>query len=147
MTTRYFALTIGLLYVLLAVLGFFPPVVSAPPVDAPPVAAHTGYGDLLLGIFPVNVLHNVVHLAVGIWGLIAYRGLVQSIGFARGLAALFGILAVMGVLPWASTAFGLVPLFGHAVWLHALTAAAAAYVCYSPALDAPPVALAARRTS
>jgi hypothetical protein len=144
--TRYFALTIGIVYVLLAVLGFFPPVLSAPPVDAPPLSAHTGYGDLF-GLFPVNVLHNVLHLAVGIWALFAYRSLAQSINFARGLAMIFATLAVMGVLPWASTAFGLVPLFGHNVWLHALTAAAAAYVGYSAVTEAVPMELAARRTS
>jgi hypothetical protein len=144
MTTRYFALTIGILYLVIGVLGFFPGLVSAPLVDAPPVAADTGYG-YLLGLFPVNMLLNVVHLAVGIWALIAYRSLSQSITFAQRLAMIFGILAVMGVLPLASTAFGLVPLFGHNVWLHALTAAAAAYVGYSRADDGIPVELAGRR--
>jgi Domain of unknown function (DUF4383) len=146
MISRYFALTIGIVYVLLAVLGFFPPVLSAPPVDAPPLSAHTGYGDLF-GLFPVNVLHNVLHLAVGIWALFAYRSVVHSINFARGLAMIFVTLAVMGVLPWASTAFGLVPLFGPNVWLHALTAASAAYIGYSPVIDAAPVELSARRSS
>jgi len=146
MTTRYFALTIGIVYLFIGALGFFPGMVSAPLVDTPPVAADTGYG-YLLGLFPVNVLHNVLYLAIGIWALIAYRGLVQSISFARELAIIFGILAVMGVLPWTSTAFGLVPLFGYTVWLHALTAAVAAYVGYSQAVDAVPVELAAGRAS
>ena len=146
MTARYFALTIGILYLLLGILGFFPGVVSAPLVDAPPLAADTGYG-YLLGLFPVNMLHNVVHLAIGLWALIAYRSLAQSISFARGLAIIFGVLAVMGVLPMSNTAFGLVPLFGHTVWLHALTAAVAAYIGYSHAVDAVPVELAAHRAS
>jgi hypothetical protein len=146
MTTRYFALTIGILYVFIGALGFFPGMVSAPLVDAPPVAADTGYG-YILGLFPVNVLLNVAHLAIGIWALIAYRSLSQSITFAQRGAIVFGILAVMGVLPLTSTAFGLVPLFGHNVWLHALTAAAAAYVGYSRAVGAVPVELAARRAS
>ena len=146
MTTRYFALTIGILFLSIGVLGFFPGLVSAPLVDTPPVAANTGYG-YLLGLFPVNVLLNVVHLTIGIWALIAYRNLSQSITFAQRGAIVFGILAVMGALPLASTAFGLLPLFGHNVWLHALTAAVAAYVGYSRAVDAVPVELAARRTS
>jgi len=146
MTTRYFALTIGILYLLIGGIGFFPGMVSAPLVDAPPVVADTGYG-YLLGLFPVNVLLNMLHLTIGISALIAYRSLSQSISFARGLAMIFGILAVMGVLPWASTAFGLVPLFGHNVWLHALTAAAAAYVGFASPVEALPGELAARRAS
>ena len=30
-------------------------------------------GGLLLGLFPVNALHNLVHLAFGVWGLLAAR--------------------------------------------------------------------------
>ena len=146
MTTRYFALTIGIVYLFLGTLGFFSGMVAEPLIDAPPMAADTGYG-YLFGLFPVNVLHNVVHLTVGILGLIAYRGLAQSIRFARGLAMTFAVLAVLGVLPWASTAFGLIPLFGPNVWLHALTAAAAAYFGYSRAIEGVPVELAPRRAT
>ena len=40
---------------------------------------------------------------------------------------LYAVLAVMGFIPGVNTVFGSVPLFGHDVWLHALTAAIAAY--------------------
>jgi len=142
MTTRYFALTIGMVYLFLGVLGFFSGVVAEPLLDALP----TGYG-YLLGLFPVNVLHNVLHLTVGILGLIAYRGLAPSIRFARGLAMTFPVLAVLGVLPWTSTAFGLIPLFGPNVWLHASTAAAAAYFAFARARDPVPVELAVGRAT
>jgi hypothetical protein len=36
----------------------------------------------------------------------------------------------MGLIPGLSTLFGLVPLFGHDVWLHALTAIIAAWFGY-----------------
>lgn len=39
----------------------------------------------------------------------------------------YGALAVMGLIPGLDTLFGLVPIFGHDVWLHAVTAAAAVY--------------------
>ena len=42
-------------------------------------------------------------------------------------AVFYGILAVMGLIPQLGTTFGMIPLYGHAVWLHALTATAAAY--------------------
>jgi hypothetical protein len=43
------------------------------------------------------------------------------------LAVIFGVLTVMGLIPGLNTVFGLIPLFGHDIWLHALTAIAAAY--------------------
>jgi hypothetical protein len=47
------------------------------PVDA-------GHG-LLMGFFPVNILHHLVHLAIGLWGIVAYRGFGAARLFARGL--------------------------------------------------------------
>jgi Domain of unknown function (DUF4383) len=48
---QLFALVFGVVYVLIGLLGFIGPL-------AP--------GGLLLGIFGINALHNVVHLAVGV---------------------------------------------------------------------------------
>jgi hypothetical protein len=47
--------------------------------------------------------------------------------FARALAILYGLLAVLGLIPGLNTLFGMVPLHGHDVWLHAGTAMIAAY--------------------
>lgn len=81
----------------------------------------------LLGLFPVNVLHNLVHLIVGIAGVLAYRTLPTAIRFARGLAIFYGALTIMGLIRGLDTTFGLIPIFGHDVWLHGATAALAAY--------------------
>jgi hypothetical protein len=43
------------------------------------------YGQLL-GLFPVNILHTAVHLAIGFWGLMAWRGAAHPQVFARSLA-------------------------------------------------------------
>jgi len=123
---RYFALILGVVYLLIGILGFFPAALQPPGPAAPDLSVDAGYGRLL-GLFPVNVLHNLVHLAVGVWGLSAYRSLGGSVGFARGLAVFYGVLAVMGLIAGLNTTFGLIPIFGHDVWLHALTALAAAY--------------------
>jgi hypothetical protein len=85
-----------------------------------------GYG-LLFGLFPVNVVHNLVHLGVGIWGIAAYATYPAARVYAQALAVIFGILTIMGFFPVLSTLFGLAPLFGHDIWLHALTAIVAAY--------------------
>ena len=54
--------------------------------------------------------------------------------YARGLAIVYGLPAVMGLIDAANLnlAFGLVPIVGADVWLHAVTAIAAAYFGWGP---------------
>ena len=126
MSTRYFALVAGIAYVGAGLLGFLPAITPPAPPDAPHLAVNTGYG-YLLGLFPINIVHNLVHLALGIWGVMAYGSFSGARAYARSLTLIYGLLAVMGLFPTLNTTFGLVPLFGHDIWLHALTALAAAY--------------------
>ena len=127
MAIRYFAIAPGSVYVLVGLSGFVPGLNVPGPPDAPPLAFNSFYG-YALGLFPVNLLHNLVHLAIGAWGIYGYsRGIPGSRAFARGLTVVYALFAVMGLIPGLNTVFGLVPLFGHDVWLHALTAAVAAY--------------------
>lgn len=126
MLTRYFALVIGIVYTLIGLLGFVPGMLQAPVGDAPNLAVESGYG-YLFGLFPINILHNIVHLIVGVLGIVAYRSFAAARGYSRGLAIFYGLLAIMGLFPVLNTTFGLIPIFGHDVWLHALTAVLAAY--------------------
>lgn len=127
MRTRYFTLGFGIVYLLVGLLGFLPFVNSAPPAGAPHLGVTAGYG-YLLGLFPVNVLHNVVHLLIGVAGIVAYQGYAASRNYARGLAVLYVLLAVLGLFPVLQTTFGLIPIFGNDVWLHVASAIVAAYV-------------------
>jgi hypothetical protein len=43
------------------------------------------------------------------------------------VAIIYAVLAVMGIIPGLNTTFGLIPLYGHDIWLHAVIAIAAAY--------------------
>ena len=125
MQARYFALVMGIVYLAIGVLGFIPgthPLAAG----APDLAVDAGYG-YLLGLFPINVLHNLVHLLIGGLGLAAYARADAARTFAQGLAVFYGLLAIMGLIPVLNTTFGLIPIFGHDVWLHALSALAAAY--------------------
>ena len=126
MKTTTFALIIGIAYLGAGVLGLIPAALMPPPPDAPPTAFTVLYG-YLLGIFPVNVLHTAVHLAIGFWGLMVWRRLQDAKVFLRTLAILYGALAVMGLVPGLNNVFGFIPLHSHDVWLHAGTAALAAY--------------------
>src|SRR6185503_14926775 len=127
MNTRHFALIFGIAYLAAGLLGMIPAALMPPPPDAPPTTFTLLYG-YLLGLFPVNVLHSAVHIAIGAWGLSAWReDATNAKVFARSLAVLYGVLAVMGLIPGMSTLFGMLPVHGHDVWLHAGTAAIAAY--------------------
>jgi hypothetical protein len=126
MNTATFALLAGIAYLGAGLLGLVPALLIPPPAEAPPTSLGLLYG-YLLGLFPVNILLTGVHLLIGAWGVAAWRGLSSPALFARSLALLFGVLAVMGMIPVLNTVFGWIPIHGNNVWLHAATAAIAAY--------------------
>src|SRR5687768_18522105 len=113
----------GVVFVLAGLSGFFP---SPPPMHAPPLSVEHGHG-LAMGLFPVNTLHNIVHLLFGVLGIAASRGAVMAARqYFQVVAVSYALLVVLGLLPATQTLFGLVPLWGYDVWLHALLAAVAA---------------------
>ena len=127
------ALVFGLVFVLAGLSGFF---AAPPPPDAPPLIVDHGHG-LALGLLPVNTLHNIVHLFFGVLGIAASRGtLVSGRGYFQIVAVSYTLLAVLGLIPATQTTFGLIPIWGNDVWLHALLAAGAAYFGF---VAAPPV--------
>ena len=66
---------ISAVLVLIGVLGFF--------------------NDPLLGIFEVDTVHNVIHLASGAVGLImASQGMAAT--FAKAFGAIYGLVAILG---------------------------------------------------
>jgi len=132
MRTATFALFAGIAYLSAGILGLVPEALSPAPPDAPATRITALYG-YLLGLFPVNALHSATHAVIGIWGLVAWQA--DHIGhrvrsprlFARAIAILYGVLALLGLFPGLNTLFGLLPIHGHDVWLHAGSAAIAAY--------------------
>lgn len=124
MSTRTFALIFGIVFVVVGILGFVPGAVQPLHDGHDPVMGH---GGQLLGLFPINELHNGVHILFGLWGLAASRSLGGSINYGRGVAVIYAVLTVAGFIPGLSTLFGLVPLYGNDIWLHALLALVGAY--------------------
>jgi len=126
MKTATFTLIFGIAYLVAGLLGLVPAALRPPPPDAPATHFTMMYG-YLLGAFPVNVLLSAVHLAIGALGIAAWRGMTDPLVYARSCALFLGALAVMGLIPGMSTLFGVLPLYGHNVWLHAASAGIAAY--------------------
>jgi hypothetical protein len=128
MATRYFALVLGIAFLLVGIMGFIPALLMHPAGHQHDLVV-TGPGEgYLLGLFHVNLLHNLVHLLFGVWGIFAYASLDASRIYSRVVAISYGLLTILGLIPPPfNTVFGLVPIHGHDVWLHAVIALAAAY--------------------
>ena len=98
----------GGVYTLVGILGFF-------------VSATLTTGTLIL--FPVNVVHNIAHIAlIGVPGLVAYFA-GRVVAYTRAMAVLFAVLVVAGFLP--QPFLGIIPLGGWDIALHALSGLAA----------------------
>jgi hypothetical protein len=123
MMIRYFALILGVIFLAVGALGFIPAAL-APADDSLIVDLLHGR---LLGLFPVNILHSLIHILFGVWGVIAFRTLAASVTYAQVVGVSYAVLAVFGLVPGLQTLFGLVPLHGHDVWLHAIIAIPALY--------------------
>jgi hypothetical protein len=116
----------GILFLMIAATGLIPGLLQPPEPGAPDLAVDAMHGRAA-GLFPVNVLHNLVHVIFGVWGLMASRSLGAAKNYARITAVVYTLFVVMGLIPGLDTTFGLVPLHGNDVWLHVLLAAPAAY--------------------
>lgn len=120
-TVQRTALVFGIVFVLVAMLGF---VASAGSMDADLETAPRA-----LGLFPVNLPHNLVHLAFGVWGLAAARSFAASRSYTRIAGVAYLALAVLGFI--VPEFFGLMPIGGNDIWLHILLGAVLASVGFS----------------
>jgi Domain of unknown function (DUF4383) len=94
---RTVAAVFGVVYVLVGVLGF---VLATP----------------LFGLFEVNPVHNIVHIALGAILLYGTTATTAAIQTTRLVGA---ILVIVGILGFVSAdGFGILPLGGNDIWLH-----------------------------
>ena len=116
---RNAARIVGIIYLIAGIAGFIPGLAQPDPT-MPGMS-------IVLGLFPVNLLHNVVHLLVGLAGLGLAGSLANARTYFKTLAVVFALLAILGSIQVASTLWGLLPLGGLDIGLHALTAILAIY--------------------
>jgi hypothetical protein len=80
---------------------------------------------MLFGTFPVNLLHNAVHLIFGIWGLMAAKSFAGSVSYAKITGVLYLVLAALGYFD--PTGFGMIPMGGADIGLHLVIGAVLTY--------------------
>lgn len=106
----------GIIFFAVAALGF-----AAGGGGHPMLNMSTG---MLLGLFPVNVLHNIVHMLFGAWGIWAGWSARRSVVYALGSGAAYLLLAIVGMI--TPNLLGMVPIGGYDVVLHLVLAVALA---------------------
>jgi Domain of unknown function (DUF4383) len=101
------AMIFGVIFILVGLLGFAYPGGLAMGVMNP---------GRILGLFPVNLLHNLVHILFGIWGLMAARAYSSAQTFCKLGGFIYLCLALLGLVE--PTTFGLIPIGENDVFLH-----------------------------
>jgi len=112
MSTQRIAMVFGAVFLVVGVLGF----------------ALTGFGmetSMLLGLFPVNLVHNCVHALFGIWGLAAARSAAGAGMYCKAGGVIYLVLGLLGFV--MENPMNLVPIGGHDRWLHLALGAVLAY--------------------
>jgi len=123
--SRIIALTIGAIYTLIGIAGFFV----------------TGFdqfagvtNETLLG-FEINPLHNIVHLGIGLLGL-AMSGTIRSArSYGWLLAAVYGLTFLYGLFAVGNDDINFLSLNTADNWLHAVSVAAGLAAALWPATD------------
>jgi len=109
------ALVVGGAFLVVGVLGFIPGFTT----DYDQMAfAGSHSGAMLLSVFAVSVLHNIVHLAFGVAGLVFARTWSTARGYLVGGGVIYLLLWMYGVLVDHGSGGNFVPLNEADNWLH-----------------------------
>ena len=73
---------------------------------------------LLLGYFPVNVVHNAAHILLGLWGITAAKTFGGAKSYATIAGLIYIVLAIVGYVE--PNPADMLPLGGNDVYLHAV---------------------------
>jgi hypothetical protein len=113
------AYVVGVAFLVPGVLGFVPGITTH--YDMLDFAGHES-GAKLLGIFGISVLHNIVHLAFGVAGLVFARTVRGARGYLLGSGVIYLLLSIYGVLIDHESAANFVPIDAADNWLHLVLA-------------------------
>ena len=104
------AILFGIVFLLVGILGFVPSITK---------------DEMLLGIFHVNLAHNIVHLASGaVFLLCGMAGAGPSRTFFQIFGIVYALVAALGFYYGDQAILGIVSNNMPVVWLHVVLAAA-----------------------
>ncbi|MGY4652912.1 hypothetical protein ACVWWN_006708 [Mycobacterium sp. URHB0021] len=109
------ALAVGIAFLLVGALGFVPGVTTN--YDQLTFAGHHSHAALL-GIFHVSVLHNIVHLAFGVAGVLVARTFNAARGYLIGGGVIYLLLFLYGMVIDHDSSMNFVPVNDADNWLH-----------------------------
>ncbi|MET9373931.1 DUF4383 domain-containing protein [Streptomyces sp. NPDC002992] len=109
------AMLVGAVFLLVGILGFIPGVTTN--YDAMEFAEHHS-GAELLGVFQVSILHNLVHLAFGVAGILMARTAAGARAFLIGGGLIYLALWVYGLVIDLDSDANFVPVNSADNWLH-----------------------------
>ncbi|WP_446210149.1 DUF4383 domain-containing protein [Micromonospora sp. IBSANI012] len=112
---RRAAQAVGAAFLLIGVLGFIPGITTN--YDQMMFAGHESYAKLL-GLFQVSVLHNLVHLALGVAGLALARTVSGARTYLVAGGAIYLVLWLYGLVVDHESGANFVPLNNADNWLH-----------------------------
>ena len=111
----------GAIYLLVGILGFIPSLGGSSSMAA----------GSLFGVASVNVLHNIVHVIIGLAGLSGGRSEAGAVTFGKTFGVILLVLGLVGFV--APNLFGILPIGGGDIWIHLVTGAILAYVGFTAA--------------
>ena len=118
---RRLASGFAVLLLLLGALGFVPGITSD---YADLRVAGPGSGARLFGVFQVSVVHNLVHLVLGLAGLLLARTVAGARAFLVGAGAVYLVLWLAGLAIDGRDAANVLAVNHADSWLHLLLGAA-----------------------
>ncbi|MBA3603849.1 MAG: DUF4383 domain-containing protein [Parachlamydiaceae bacterium] len=114
---RIFAIAMSFVFIIFGVLGFMPDFVA---------------NNKLFGIFAINTYHNLLHLCIGLLGLLcALNGIKSSRYFFISLGVAYGLIALIGLYDVSIALLRYIASNGADTWLSATIAAFSLYIAFS----------------
>jgi arginine exporter protein ArgO len=109
------ALAVGAVFLLVGILGFIPGITTD--YDTMSFASHHSDAKLL-GIFNVSILHNLVHVAFGVAGIVLARAAATAKSFLIVGGVIYLALWLYGLVIDKDSAANFVPVNSADDWLH-----------------------------
>ena len=101
------AMLVGVVFIVVGILGFIPGITTN--YDDLKFAGHNSDAQLL-GIFDVSILHNIVHMLIGVAGIVLARTIDGARTYLIGGGLVYLVLFVYGAIWHGETGSNWIPV-------------------------------------